>query len=389
MLAMQGGPLIGPSMDSSWSGWNTSTTHDKLRRLMDLPASIELEMSRHDRWTALMEACNFGHRNVVEALLSVPSIDLEALNIRGQRAEDVASSRGHDHIAKMVETQRLSREQPEEMSQIRQLEEQVETLKAETRHRLLQNIDKKYAELSNLRSLHEREIETLTRQIDSLQEQLDQAMKSRLSMITRQVRIVKNAEEEIRQLKRKLDNFDRYASANNVSYSTVAISPMTLTPAGGPPTTASLTSSLTNISRGPGQQGTLFDKDFECSVCLDDMKPPVKIFQCKNGHVMCESCKNHPEVLTCPTCRIPLTGAGSSHALMRNIPMEKLARSYFEQIDNVLLLQSASISRSSRSANRSRRGSCDQLLAATAAINSANSRASSQPRSLASNDLLL
>ena len=125
-------------------------------------------------------------------------------------------------------------EQPEEMSQIRELEEQVETLKAETRNRLLQNIDKKYAELGNLRSLHEREIETMTRQIDLLQEQLEETMKSRLSMITRQVRIVKNAEEEIRQLKRKLDNFDRYASATNlptsVNYNTVAVSPMAMTP---------------------------------------------------------------------------------------------------------------------------------------------------------------
>ena len=52
--------------------------------------------------------------------------------------------------------------------------------------------------------------------VDSLQEQLEETMKLRLSMITRQVRIVKNAEEEIRQLKRKLDNFDRYASATNL-----------------------------------------------------------------------------------------------------------------------------------------------------------------------------
>ena len=55
----------------------------------------------------------------------------------------------------------------------------------------------------------------------------------RLSMITRQVRIVKNAEEEIRQLKRKLDNFDRYASAANlptVNYNTIAVSPMAATP---------------------------------------------------------------------------------------------------------------------------------------------------------------
>ena len=46
MLAMQGGPLIGTTEDSSWSGWDSSTTHDKLRRLMDLPGTVELESSR-------------------------------------------------------------------------------------------------------------------------------------------------------------------------------------------------------------------------------------------------------------------------------------------------------------------------------------------------------
>ena len=90
------------------------------------------------------------------------------------------------------------------------------------------------------------------------------------------------------------------------------------------PSCAHSLGSLTNMSQvgagvcGAGQPagagGTggidkpIFDKDFECSVCLDDMRPPIKIFQCRNGHVMCESCKNHPEVVTCPTCRIPLPG---------------------------------------------------------------------------------
>ena len=35
-------------------------------------------------------------------------------------------------------------------------------------------------------------------------------MKSRLAMITRQVREVKNVEDEVRQMRRQLDNFDRY-----------------------------------------------------------------------------------------------------------------------------------------------------------------------------------
>merc|ERR1719266_1590073 len=151
------------------------------------------------------------------------------MNIRGQRADEVATSRGHDQLSQLIQNKRHSRDTPEELVKIQELEEQVETLKMETRNRLKQNIDKKYEELSGIRSLHEKEIETMTRQIDTLQEQLEEAMKSRLSMITRQVRIVKNAEEEIRQLKRKLDNFDRYASAANlptVNYNTIAVSPM-------------------------------------------------------------------------------------------------------------------------------------------------------------------
>ena len=46
MLAMQGGPLIGP-VDDSWAGWDSSTTHEKLRRLMDLSGTVELENSRY------------------------------------------------------------------------------------------------------------------------------------------------------------------------------------------------------------------------------------------------------------------------------------------------------------------------------------------------------
>ena len=49
------------------------------------------------------------------------------------------------------------------------LKKQVETLKIETRQRLLQAIDNKYEILSDLKSHHESEIESLTHTIDSLQ----------------------------------------------------------------------------------------------------------------------------------------------------------------------------------------------------------------------------
>ncbi|CAB4056942.1 unnamed protein product [Lepeophtheirus salmonis] len=98
----------------------------------------DLEWTRHDHWTALMEACNFGHRDIVEYLVSISNIDLEAINLRGQRAEDVALSRGHEEIADYIKNARLVKENPEELPEIQELEKKVSDLKTETRQRLLQ-----------------------------------------------------------------------------------------------------------------------------------------------------------------------------------------------------------------------------------------------------------
>ncbi len=52
------------------------------------------------------------------------------------------------------------------------------------------------------------------------------------------------------------------------------------------------------------------EKEFECSVCLEEMRPPAKIFACRNGHVMCGECQQRPEAGAerCPSCRVPLRG---------------------------------------------------------------------------------
>ena len=62
-----------------------------------------------------------------------------------------------------------------------------------------------------------------------------------------------------------------------VQHHSVALSPMT----SGPSCAHSL-GSLNNMSCGATSANTgpdrpMFDKDFECSVCLDDMRPPVKV----------------------------------------------------------------------------------------------------------------
>jgi len=47
-------------------------------------------------------------------------------------------------------------------------------------------------------------------------------------------------------------------------------------------------------------------EQLECPVCLELMYPPLKIFQCSQGHALCGKCR--PKCKNCPTCRGPIIG---------------------------------------------------------------------------------
>jgi len=84
-------------------------------------------------------------------------------------------------------------------------------------------------------------------------------------------------------------------------------------------------------------------KELECPICMEVMAPPSRIWQCKMGHVICETCKDRvwrestgavgalgnaaisataDNVCCCPTCKTaPFIG--------RNLALERVARSLF------------------------------------------------------------
>ena len=45
-------------------------------------------------------------------------------------------------------------------------------------------------------------------------------------------------------------------------------------------------------------------KDLECPVCWDTPRR-VPIFQCRNGHIICQDCQPKLQTPNCPQCRIP------------------------------------------------------------------------------------
>jgi len=62
--------------------------------------------------------------------------------------------------------------------------------------------------------------------------------------------------------------------------------------------------------------------ELECPVCFAEMKPPVHIWQCAQGHPVCQPCRSRPEVRHCPTCRQRIVG--------RTTLVEKIAALVFE-----------------------------------------------------------
>ena len=62
----------------------------------------------------------------------------------------------------------------------------------------------------------------------------------------------------------------------------------------------------------------------ECPVCFGEMIPPMKIFQCINGHSLCEECKDNVNVTSCPSCRVRLQAD--------QMTMNILAESFIEAV---------------------------------------------------------
>merc|ERR1711915_480705 len=63
----------------------------------------------------------------------------------------------------------------------------------------------------------------------------------------------------------------------------------------------------------------------QCPLCLVELSPPGKIYQCVDGHLLCSQCRFKDKVQDCPSCQGRLAG--------RNLAMERIAVSVFSSTD--------------------------------------------------------
>lgn len=66
-----------------------------------------------------------------------------------------------------------------------------------------------------------------------------------------------------------------------------------------------LNTKMTSLKIAASKSKTLDSRYLECPICFEVPMPPIKIFQCEQGHIFCEECKNQG-IRNCPECRCSL-----------------------------------------------------------------------------------
>ncbi|XP_023339855.1 uncharacterized protein LOC111710065 [Eurytemora carolleeae] len=66
---------------------------------------------------------------------------------------------------------------------------------------------------------------------------------------------------------------------------------------------------------------SVWKSEFECPICFEEMSPPTRIWQCVDGHAICETCREKLATRFCPSCCRPIEG--------RNMALERMARSLY------------------------------------------------------------
>jgi len=87
-----------------------------------------------------------------------------------------------------------------------------------------------------------------------------------------------------------------------------------------------LMSNYLHADPGKPSQLTELESELECCSCGHICKPPCKIFQCPEGDLLCQTCKDRiGQDTLCPRCQCGLFGQVS-----RNKGLEKIATKYFQ-----------------------------------------------------------
>jgi len=265
---------------------------------------------------------------IVKLLLERKDLDLDAKDNDGKTAEDFAAEHGNNEIVKIIRGERSRRmgrvwskmdseqtiedvedissensdieinetvadatieERFDELAQSTNEENEDQNLKSQLALNLNERIEKELSLKNERQSKYEFEVDKVHAETKDKIEELTKQIKEVEDMSNESLQKLKNAHQMCQE------KSDRLISK--------------------------LRSAVENIDLNRLLAVASPCSDLECPICLEEMKPPMRIWQCLSGHPVCDTCMRSPRVTACPTCRQKIVG--------RNVLAEKLAKSMY------------------------------------------------------------
>lgn len=221
---------------------------------------------------------------VEEATSSIQNNIVEGINELTKRLEDEnnAVAISNQWLRRISVTQLLEVQQ-KQMHQF-ELDQKLELEKLETerRKRMALFQDEQEEALKYYMKNQEKEMQTFCEHLDAETETFNQKQKADLANLRERQRHENIQVQNELEAKTKNPNNLKNHLQNAIDH---------------------LQSKLSNLQQTEEvahQDNSLLDsakKDLECPVCLEVMAPPVRIWQCETGHVICETCKDRVQDL--------------------------------------------------------------------------------------------
>lgn len=262
-----------PLHKACWDGED-----EKVQELLNTGDTAQVNAK--DQWgrTPLWCAVNQGNLETVKILVENKNVKLDIKDSYGKDLTFRAKEKGFNEIVEELQKAKDNRELSKLDMEVQETSEQALKTKLESAENQLFELEKKHAgQLHNLEMSCSEAVEKL------IQENEDKISKLKDKQLT-----------ETKILKRMVESINEKLSK---SWSQ---------PACPAPTCPPLPPQLPCP---------------ECPVCMENMLPPRRIFQCQNGHIICEICQPRMKEQKCPTCFQVIVG--------RAVAMEQHLRDLF------------------------------------------------------------
>jgi len=270
-----------------------------------LHKDISANVTNNSGYTALMSAVALKKEEVLCELVEHQCVSLDVGDLEGDQRFGNLLSIVQEARKRRAEASRVSKEQSEKVQLlVQQNEEKEKTLREENLRKLEEMRLENEEKVTKLKEENERKLAMLMEDNSDKEKKMKEENTEQEALM-----LARHEEEEKAAMKEEVEKAARKEAELEAKKNVPSAPSLPSLPDGLEPVVERYTPSAPSKFQVP-----------ECPVCLEEMVPPTRIFQCRNGHLICETCKSGLNPCICPKCRGEIIGrATDMEAFLRSL----------------------------------------------------------------------